>query len=114
MSKIFLIFIVIFFIIFTITIIFTIFNFSMIFNPKSRNKWFSKQIKATRSLIEETKDDIKDISTNMADASSDAIEIKARALKKGLTGNDEYMYCKYCGSKIDEDSKFCKKCGAEQ
>ena len=27
---------------------------------------------------------------------------------------DDYVFCKHCGSKIDADSKFCKKCGREQ
>lgn len=28
--------------------------------------------------------------------------------------NENQIYCKHCGSQIDEDSKFCKKCGKEQ
>ena len=36
----------------------------------------------------------------------------ARAIKDGFM--DKQIYCKHCGASIDEDSRFCKKCGKEQ
>ena len=71
----------------------------------------SKQIKATKYMMDDSKDDIQDVSTNLAKATKDSIEITTRAIKKGFT--DDCIYCKHCGSSIDKDSKFCKKCGKE-
>lgn len=86
----------------------------LFFNPtKITGKMLSKQIKTMKSVVDETKDDIESISTNMANASKEGVEITARAIKDGFT-KDDSMYCKYCGSKIDKDSKFCKECGKEQ
>lgn len=86
---------------------------AMMFSPKIRGKMMSNQIKATRYMMDESKDDIHNISTNMADATKDGVQITTRAIKKGLT-SDEGIYCKHCGSLIDNDSKFCKSCGKEQ
>lgn len=86
---------------------------AQIVSPKFRGKLMSRQIKATKYMMDESKDDIKNISTNMADATKDGIEITTRAIKNGLT-KDESIYCKHCGNLIDKDSKFCKNCGGEQ
>ena len=89
-----------------------VFTFLMIFNPKIRGKMMSKGIKAAKYMVDESKDDINSISTDMAEATSNGVEITARAIKKGLT-EDESIFCKHCGAKIDKDSKFCSKCGNE-
>lgn len=89
-----------------------IFTFALIFSPKLRGKIMSNQIKATKYMVDESKNDIKDITTNMANATKESVTITTRAIKKGLT--QDTMYCKHCGSEIDIDSKFCKKCGKEQ
>lgn len=73
----------------------------------------SRQIKATKYMIDGSKDDIEDISTNIANATKDGVEITSRAVRKGIT-EDEKSYCKYCGKLIDKDSKFCKECGRKQ
>ena len=40
------------------------------------------------------------------------LKIKAEAVKEGFASNGvKTMYCKFCGAKIDNDSKFCKECG---
>lgn len=90
-----------------------IFTIAFMFSSKLRGKMMSKQVKATKYMIDETKEDIKDISTDMANATKEEIEITSHALKTGLTAS-ESIYCKYCGEKIDKDSKFCKSCGKEQ
>ena len=87
--------------------------FVLMFSPKARGKMMSKQIKATKYMVDETKDDIEDISTNLANATKDGIETTTRAIRKGFT-EEEGMYCKHCGGKIDKDSTFCKHCGKEQ
>ena len=96
--------------------------FAMMFSPKLRGKMMSKQVKSMKYMMDESKDDIQSISTNMADATKDGIETTTRAIKKGFTEEDsiyckyeeDSIYCKYCGAKIDKDSKFCKSCGKEQ
>lgn len=89
-----------------------IFALLLIFSPKVRGKMMSKSVKATKYMIDESKNDINSISTNIAEATSEGVEITTRAIKKGLT-EDKSIFCKYCGAKIDKDSKFCSKCGKE-
>ena len=78
----------------------------------SRKKTMNKMIKDMKDIISSNEDDLKEISTKSANISKDGIEIKARAIKDGLT--KEKKFCKYCGDSIDSDSKFCKNCGKEQ
>ncbi len=115
-----------------------IFTIMMMISPKLRGKLMSRQVKATRYMMEEAKDDLKEMGTmagdiqvqtkkNILDQNEDVlkeiekrsanikkegIEIKMRAIKDGFSQN--MIYCKHCGASIDEDSKFCKKCGKEQ
>ena len=94
-----------------------IFVFILFFSPKLSNKFFSRQIKSMRNLVDETKDDVEHISTTMAKASSEGKRIKARAITKGIKegfSDEEIIYCKHCGEQIDADSTFCKKCGEKQ
>ena len=104
---------IVFIIVLIVVILTFIFTLLSIFNPKVRGKMMSKQVKATKYMMDESKDDIQSISTNMADATKEGIETTVHAIKKGLTEND-VVYCKHCGSIIDKDSKFCKSCGKEQ
>ena len=101
------------FIVTVIALLIIVLTFVFMFSPKARGKMMSQQVKSMRNMMDESKDDIQNIYTNMADATKDGIEITARALKKGFT-EDEGIYCKHCGNKIDNDSKFCKNCGKEQ
>ena len=89
-----------------------VFTFVLIFSPKVRGKFMSMQVKSAKYMVDESKEDIESINTTMARASEDAVEITTRAVKKGLT-QDEKVFCKHCGAKIDSDSKFCSKCGKE-
>lgn len=84
----------------------------MMFSSKMRGKMMSKLVKSTKYMVDESKDDIKSISTNIAEAQSEGTEITARAIKKGFA-EEESIFCKHCGAKIDKDSKFCNKCGKE-
>ena len=67
-------------------------------------------IKAHKNVVSEHEEDLKDIADTTARASKGAVETTARAIKKGFA-EEEKVYCKYCGSLIDSDSKFCKSCG---
>lgn len=90
-----------------------IYVFVMIISPKARGKIMSRQIKATKYMVDESKDDIESISTNMANATKKGIMTTASAMASGFK-NNENMYCKHCGSQIDTDSKYCKHCGKKQ
>lgn len=89
-----------------------VFAILMMFSSRVRGKMMSKQVKATRYMMDETKDDIESISTDMANATKEGIETTTRAIRRGLT-EDKEIYCKYCGARIDADSKFCKSCGRQ-
>lgn len=90
-----------------------IFAIIVMISPKARAKFMGKQIQATKYMIDDQKENIRDISSNLADASKEGIKTTTRAIKEGLT-EDETIYCKHCGASIDSDSTFCKKCGKEQ
>ena len=91
----------------------TVFAILMMCSSRVRGKMMSKQVKATRYMIDESKDDIESISTDMANATKEGIETTTRAIRRGLT-EDEEIYCKYCGARIDADSRFCKSCGRQR
>ena len=117
-----------------ITFIMTI---ALMVSPKLRGKLMSRQIKATKHMMDYSKEDLKDILSTSADIGINAekeildnneetmmenatrkaninkkgIEITANAIKEGLNGSK--IYCKHCGKLIDDDSKFCKSCGKE-
>ena len=67
--------------------------------------------KTTKYIQEENKDDLKDIASNTADISSDAITTTTKAIKKGLK---DTKFCSECGTEIDANAKFCNNCGKEQ
>ena len=89
-----------------------IFVIAMFISPKFRGKMMSRQIKAQKYMMDESKEDLKSISNDMAYATKDGLKTAAGAIKDGFTKSN--VFCKHCGSEIDEDSKFCKKCGKEQ
>lgn len=103
-------------IIFIIVQLFIIITFivtlAIIISPKLRGKIMSRQIKAMKYMVDESKKDIENISINMANASKEGITITSKAIKKGF--ENENIFCKHCGYKIDADSNFCKKCGQKQ
>lgn len=117
-----------------IAICIIIFTIVMMFSSKLRGKMMSKQIESMKHMLNDSKDDLadmagvaidikknmldenqevlKDLKTREANISKDSIEITAKAIKDGFSSDKEY--CKHCGTLIDRDSKFCKKCGKEQ
>lgn len=129
---------ILFFIILILVVLTFIFTIALMVSPKLRGKWMSKQIEATKHMMEYSKDDLKDILstsksvevnaakeildnneeimkdnvTRKANINKEGIEITAKAIKEGLTNNK--VYCKYCGKLIDSDSKYCTVCGREQ
>ena len=71
-------------------------------------------VKMTKHVQAETKEDLTDIATTNAEIQSNAIKTMASAVREGFDGEQATMFCKHCGAKIDEDSRFCKVCGKEQ
>ena len=69
-------------------------------------------IKTQKHILNENKEDLKDIVDTQADVSKDAVKTVAGAVKDGL--EEDKMFCKHCGKEIDKDSKFCQYCGKEQ
>ena len=112
-----------------------VFTFLMMFSPKLRGKFMARQmksmkymmddsvddltnmatmagnmgIKVRKNIMDENEDVLRDLSKREAEIAKDKIEITARAIKDGFM--EKQIYCKHCGALIDEDSKFCKKCG---
>ena len=89
-----------------------VFVMATFISPKFRGKMMSRQIKAQKYMMDESKDDLKSISDSIAYATKDGIKTTAGAIKEGFTQNS--ILCKHCGNKIDADSQFCKKCGRKQ
>lgn len=83
---------------------------------KTMEKMMERQAKTIGNVMDKNEDLLKKISTKSADISSEGIEIKARAMKKGFSGEkrEDSKFCKYCGKTIDSDSIFCNYCGKEQ
>lgn len=115
-----------------------LYDLLMLLSPKLRGRVMSRQIKAAKYMVDESKDaltdlvtttsdvmvksrkkvlkeneeDLRDISNRTAYIHKDAVTTTAEAIKKGLSSDG--IYCKYCGDFIDKDSKFCKSCGRKQ
>ena len=113
MERMQTIFAIIFGIIFVVGIIMFIFTMIIFISPKARGKWMARQYKSMKYMVDESKDDIEHVNTTMANASKEGVKTTAKAIKEGFT-EDEDIHCKHCGEIIDNDSKFCKKCGKEQ
>lgn len=122
----------------------TIFIFATILSPKLRGKILSSQIRATKHMLDYSKEDLQDLmtttasmgidaekaildkkedtmrnnATRKANINKDSIEITTKAIKDGLTNsnvsNQNTKYCKECGKKIPSDAKFCAYCGEKQ
>ena len=110
------------------------FTIALLLSPKLRGKMMARQMKSLKHMVEMSQEDLSDLSGSMletskkfinnneeklkylskknAEINASGVEITARAIKKGFGKSD--IYCKYCGSTIDADSRFCKNCGKEQ
>lgn len=90
-------------------LMFSVFILSIAFAPSIHKT----MIKTKKYIIDENKDDIKDIVDSGAEIASGAITKTVKAVKNGLK-EEPTKFCKHCGMKIDDDSKFCNQCGGEQ
>lgn len=127
---------IVFVIMFLLGIGFFVFVLLMIFNPKIRSKMMGRQLKATKMILDDNKETIKDIHnlqadiaiestdnildkhektleknmTKMANIGSSSVETTVRAVKQGIKNTKE---CPKCKKYNEEDAKFCKECGTE-
>lgn len=130
------VFSIVFIIIFVSSFFIIIFSLFMMFSPKMRAKALKRQLRNSKMILEEARDDLtdlsvlsseigigshkkiidrnksdmKDIATESAKINEDAVIITTSAIKKGLSLNKK-EFCKHCGKEIDNDSVFCKFCG---
>lgn len=103
-------------IVIVIVVLLLVYAIGSIADPKAKEKYYHKQIKVAKTVIDENEDALKNISTKGADIASQGVEITARAIKKGFSEekNTDFKFCKRCGKTIDSDSIFCNYCGKEQ
>ena len=83
-------------------------------------------LKHHKEILDYTGEDITDVGSKMVDISApvanktvDKIIVPTvKKVKNAITQDDntseEMLYCRYCGKKIEKDSKFCKHCGEKQ
>lgn len=72
-------------------------------------------INIKKDILTENEEVLKEVAEMEANIEKSAIRIKAEAVKEGFSsGGVKTIYCKHCGAKIDNDSKFCKECGKAQ
>ena len=80
---------------------------------KSLTKYGNIAARAQHNIISSNEEILKDSADKTANIHKDAVKTIVSSIKEGLSDDDSdaTMYCKYCRTKIDSDSKFCKKCG---
>lgn len=126
--------------IFGVAVVIFIFVLINMFSSKARGKMLSKQMEAMKIMTDYSKNDMKDVLTNLseisinakrdilnrnedalrdiatteADIRKDAIKTTVSAIKEGFEKDEKTIFCKHCGALIDADSRFCKECGKEQ
>ena len=101
---------ILFWIIFILAFLVIIGSFVVMLNPNLQGKMLSRQVKSLKYMMDDSKDTLKNLTDDMTDITKVSVEATARAVKKGLT-EEEDITCPHCGKKIDKDSKYCKHCG---
>ena len=69
--------------------------------------------RAQANIVKNNEDIMTDTANKSANIHKDAVKTMAHAIKEGFSEENGNTYCKYCGTLIDADSKFCKHCGKE-
>jgi hypothetical protein len=70
-------------------------------------------IRTNKYIQDENKEDLTDIANTAAKIHANAVTTISHAAAKGFT-QENTVFCKECGAKIDADSKFCRHCGTKQ
>ena len=99
-------------------IIILILAFSGLYTRKGTEKFLRKRAnfiaKVQNDIINDNQEIMEDTANKKAEIHKDAVKTILHSAKEGLSyDSNNTIYCKYCGSQIDEDSAFCKKCGKQ-
>ena len=70
-------------------------------------------IRTQKYIQNENKEDLTDLANTAAEINANAVTTISRAAAQGFT-QENTVFCKECGAKIDADSKFCRHCGTKQ
>ena len=70
-------------------------------------------IRTQKYIQNENKEYLTDIANTAAEINANAVTSISRAAAQGFT-QENTVFCKECGAKIDADSKFCRYCGTKQ
>ena len=65
--------------------------------------------KINRAMIEANKDNMQALINTVSKATKND-----SATGEDKESENETMFCRYCGQKIEKDSVFCKHCGEKQ
>lgn len=77
---------------------------------KKLTKYGNIVARARSNIINNNEELFREIANKTANINKDAIKTIMHSVKDGLS-DDNTIFCKHCGTEIDEDSTFCKKCG---
>lgn len=74
------------------------------------------QIKATGYVVNQNKEELKDIADTRAYIANDAAHKISKSVASGVKEGlqNEKKFCKHCGAEIDTDSVYCNMCGGKQ
>lgn len=78
---------------------------------KGLTKMGNAVTKAQANIVKNNEEIMTETANKSANIHKDAVKTIAHAVKEGFSEENNSMHCKYCGSLIDADSKFCKHCG---
>lgn len=70
-------------------------------------------VRTQKYIQNENKEDLTDIANTAAEIHANAVTTISHAAAKGFA-QENTVFCKECGEKIDADSKFCRHCGTKQ
>ena len=78
-----------------------------------QNKIHKTLIKTNKYILQENKEELKDISSISGDIATPNVKKVTKAVVDTINENPDKKYCKHCGKEVDSDSKFCMHCGKE-
>lgn len=77
---------------------------------KTLTKYGNVAARAQNNIINNNEEILRETANKTANIHKDAVKTLMHSVKEGLS-DDNAIFCKHCGEKIDVDSTFCKKCG---
>ena len=77
---------------------------------KTLTKYGNIAARAQNNIINNNEEILRESANKTANIHKDAVKTIMYSVKEGLS-DENVIFCKHCGEKIDIDSTFCKKCG---